>query len=123
MVDYLQLVSNPKTKGDKTGDIDLASKSLQRLSRELKIPILGVAMLKRAEKQWDKQKQAWFIPPPLLSDLKGSSSPEEDSQLVMLVYRDNDNNSFVHVSKNRFGKRDTKIPVNFQAAIYRFEEK
>lgn len=123
VVDYLQLVSNPKTKGDKTGDIDLASKSLQRLSRELKIPILGVAMLKRAEKQWDKQKQAWFIPPPLLSDLKGSSSPEEDSQLVMLVYRDNDNNSFVHVSKNRFGKRDTKIPVNFQAAIYRFEEK
>lgn len=123
VIDYLQLVRNPKTKGDKVGDIDLVSKSLQGLSRELKIPILGVAMLKRADKQWDKQKQQWFIPPPLLSDLKGSGSPEEDAQLVMLVYRDNDNNSFIRVSKNRFGRRDVEIPMTFQAAIYKFTEK
>ena len=123
VIDYLQLVRNPKTKGDKVGDIDLVSKSLQGLSRELQIPILGVVMLKRAEKQWDKQKQCWFIPPPLMSDIKGSGSPEEDAQLAMLVYRDNDNNSFIRVSKNRFGMRDVEIPMVFQAAIYKFIER
>jgi len=122
-IDYLQLLKNPKTKGDKVSDIDFISKELQGLSRELKIPILGVAMLKRAEKQWDKAKQKWFIPPPLLSDLKGSSSPEEDAQLVMLVYRDNDNNTFVQVSKNRFGMRNVEVPMIFEAATYNFREK
>jgi replicative DNA helicase len=123
VIDYLQLVKNHKSKGDKVSDIDFISKELQGLSRELHIPILGVVMLKRAEKQWDKAKQKWFIPPPLLSDIKGSSSPEEDAQLVMLVYRDNDNNTFLQVSKNRFGLRNVEIPMIFEAATYNFREK
>lgn len=122
-VDYAQLIRNGKSKGNKVDDLDAVSKGLQSLGRELGIPIIAAAQLKRSEKQWDKAKQKWVIPPPTMDDVKGCGSFEEDSQLILLIYRNDDNETIIIPGKNRHGPRDEDIPMKYEAAIYRFTEK
>lgn len=122
-LDYSQLIKNPKSKGNDVQDMNVVSKTIQGLSRELGIPIIAVVMLRRPDKQFDKKAGKMFIPPPHTSDIKGSGSYEEDSYSVWLIYRDDENNTKLCIGKNRHGKRDVTIDLNFSAALYRFDEK
>jgi replicative DNA helicase len=122
-IDYAQLLRSGKSKGNKVDDLDRVSKSLQALGRELKIPIIAAAQLKRAEKQWNKKDQKWFTPEPSMDDVKGCGSFEEDSYGVWLIHRDESGESSILLGKNRHGPRDKVIPMTYSAAIYRFAEK
>jgi len=122
-VDYAQLIRVSKSKGNKVDDLDKVSKSLQALGRELKIPIIAAAQLKRAERQWNKKDQKWFIPPPSMDDVKGCGSFEEDSYGVWLIHRGDDGETSLLLGKNRHGPRDKEIKMTYAAAIYRFAEK
>lgn len=122
-VDYAQLIRVSKSKGNKVDDLDKVSKSLQALGRELKIPIIAAAQLKRAERQWNKKDQKWFIPPPSMDDVKGCGSFEEDSYGVWLIHRGDDGETSLILGKNRHGPRDKEIKMTYAAAIYRFAEK
>jgi replicative DNA helicase len=122
-VDYAQLIRVSKSKGNKVDDLDKVSKSLQALGRELKIPIIAAAQLKRAEKQWNKKDQKWFTPPPSMDDVKGCGSFEEDSYGVWLIHRGEDGETSLILGKNRHGPRDKEIKMTYAAAIYRFAEK
>lgn len=81
IVDYLQLIVNPKSKGDRVGDTTLVSKGLKEIAKEFRVPVLALSQLTRAcEQREDKRPQ--------LSDLRDSGSIEQDADTVLFVYRD-----------------------------------
>lgn len=86
IVDYLQLMQgrNSENRVQEVSDI---SRSLKGLARELQIPVIACSQLSREpEKRPDHRPQ--------LSDLRESGTLEQDSDLVLFIYRDrfyNDN--------------------------------
>lgn len=80
VVDYLQLIT-PRTKSDNVvSQITEISRGLKTLARELNIPVLALAQLSRAVEQRDQKI-------PRLSDLRDSGSIEQDSDVVLFIYR------------------------------------
>ena len=81
VVDYLQLMTSGSTAENRVQEVSQISRALKVLARELEVPILAMSQLSRAvEQRHDKR--------PLLSDLRESGSLEQDSDLVLFVYRD-----------------------------------
>jgi replicative DNA helicase len=81
IVDYLQLMTSGSTVENRVQEVSQISRALKVLARDLDVPILAMSQLSRAvEQRQDKR--------PILSDLRESGSLEQDSDLVMFVYRD-----------------------------------
>src|SRR5207248_5491554 len=81
VVDYLQLMTSGSTVENRVQEVSQISRSLKVLARDLEVPILALSQLSRAvEQRTDKHPQ--------LSDLRDSGSIEQDSDLVMFIYRD-----------------------------------
>jgi len=81
MIDYLQLM-----EGDSTGEMNeerelsIISKGLVSISKTFQIPVVSLSQLNRkVESRPDKR--------PVLSDIRGSGSIEQDSDVVMFMYR------------------------------------
>ena len=81
IVDYLQLMTSGTTAENRVQEVSQISRNLKVLARDLDVPILAMSQLSRAvEQRHDKR--------PILSDLRESGSIEQDSDLVIFVYRD-----------------------------------
>jgi len=81
VVDYLQLME-PRNPNDQiVRQITEISRSLKGLARELNIPVLAVSQLSRAVEQRSPQR-------PRLADLRESGSLEQDSDVVLFIYRE-----------------------------------
>ncbi len=81
MIDYLQLMQAERTNNNRVQEISEISRALKGLARELDIPVVAASQLSRAvENRQDKRPQ--------LSDLRDSGSIEQDSDIVMFIYRD-----------------------------------
>ncbi len=81
MIDYLQLMTTPYRSENRVQEISYISRSLKQLARELNVPVVAAAQLSRAvEQRTDKRPQ--------LSDLRESGSIEQDSDVVMFIYRE-----------------------------------
>jgi len=83
IIDYLQLIE-PRINADSmVRQITEISRSLKGLARELQVPILALSQLSRAIER--------RMPPrPILADLRDSGSLEQDSDVVMFIYRERD---------------------------------
>jgi replicative DNA helicase len=83
IVDYLQLVTTGDTRRyeNRQQQVSAISRGLKNLARELNVPVLALAQLSRAL----ETRQSKI---PQLSDLRESGSIENDSDVVMFIYRD-----------------------------------
>jgi replicative DNA helicase len=120
IIDYLQLMSSPKRVENRQQEVSDMSRSLKLLAKELNVPVIAVAQLNRGpEQRTDKR--------PLLADLRESGSIEQDSDVVILLHREDayerespraGEADFI-VAKHRNGPTAT-VTVAFQGHFSRF---
>ncbi len=120
IVDYLQLMSSPKRVENRQQEVSELSRSLKLLAKELEVPVVALSQLNRGpEQRTDKR--------PMLSDLRESGSIEQDSDLVILLHREDQyekespraGEADLIVAKHRNGPTAT-VTVAFQGHYSRF---
>ncbi len=81
IVDYLQLADCGRRYDNRVQEVSIISQSLKNLARELRIPVLACSQLSRAVESRGTRV-------PELSDLRESGSIEQDADVVMFLYRE-----------------------------------
>jgi len=104
IIDYLQLMQGRGRFDNRTQELASISRALKGLAKELNVPVLALSQLSRApEGRADRR--------PLLSDLRESGALEQDADVVMFIYREeqydprpeNENLSEIIIGKQRNG--------------------
>ena len=122
VVDYLQLMTSGATVENRVQEVSQISRSLKVLARDLDVPVLALSQLSRAvEQRHDKR--------PILSDLRESGSLEQDSDLVIFIYRDEYYNeesdqqglAEIHLAKHRNGPTD-HVKLSFLRRYTKFTD-
>lgn len=120
VVDYLQLMTSPKRVESRQQEVSELSRGLKLLAKEIDCPVIAVAQLNRGPEQRNDKR-------PQLSDLRESGAIEQDSDVVILLHREDyyDKESprageadFI-VAKHRNGPTDT-VTVAAQLHLSRF---
>jgi len=99
VMDYLQLARSVRRYDSRVQEVSEISMGLKNLARELKVPVLACSQLSRAVEQRGKKR-------PQLADLRESGSIEQDSDVVMFLWREDEENMEVidlEVAKHRNG--------------------
>jgi replicative DNA helicase len=133
IVDYLQLMQGPDSRGNanRVQEVSEISRSLKALARDLNVPVLALSQLNRAVENRTSHR-------PQLSDLRESGSIEQDADVVMFIYREDANYTpeewearyydkpypkdmaELIISKHRHGAQGS-IHLRFEARLAKFE--
>ena len=130
IIDFLQLlklqpsygydneVTNSTILSDKRLETNEIIEQLQKLSKKYKVPILAISSLSRGGYTKDNAELTDYA----MSAFKESGSIEYTADFLALLTRGDDNINFgsadtktvyINVLKNRYGKPDVKIPLEF----------
>lgn len=107
VIDYLQLLGTIGSE-NRQNEVAEVSRSLKKLAMDLAIPVICVAQLSRKVEERVNKK-------PLMSDLRDSGQIEQDSDAVVLLYRESyydkkeSTKAEVIVAKNRHGPETTSF--------------
>jgi replicative DNA helicase len=123
VVDYLQLCSSENGKGgNRNSEIEEISRGLKAMSMELGIAIIVLSQLNREVEKRTGQK-------PMLSDLRDSGSIEQDADAVLFLSPAGDSSESdgaklvtLSIAKNRQGRRDVDIMLNFKGEYQQWRE-
>jgi replicative DNA helicase len=131
LVDYLQLINSGAKKGhgNRTQEISETTRGLKKIALNENCTVIELSQLSRSVDQRGGDRI------PMLSDLRESGSIEQDSDVVVFLYRpeyynikeDEDGNSTkglgsIIVAKNRDGATSS-LPVKFNTERLRFTER
>ena len=81
IIDYIQLMQGRGRFESRQQEIASISRSLKGLAKELRIPIVALSQLSRASETRSDHR-------PQLSDLRESGALEQDADVVMFIYRE-----------------------------------
>jgi replicative DNA helicase len=120
VVDYLQLMQPSRRFENRQQEVSEISRSLKLLAKELDVPVIAISQLSR-------QTEARSDRRPMLSDLRESGALEQDSDVVLFIYRDElydpesprKGEADLILAKHRNGPTDT-VTVTFQGQYSRF---
>ena len=120
VVDYLQLMQPSRRFENRQQEVSEISRSLKLLAKELAVPVIAISQLSR-------QTEARSDRRPMLSDLRESGALEQDSDVVLFIYRDElydpesprKGEADLILAKHRNGPTDT-VTVTFQGQYSRF---
>src|SRR5215831_5947904 len=120
IIDYLQLMSSARRVENRQQEVSEMSRSLKLLAKELDVPVVAVSQLNRGPEQRNDKR-------PMLSDLRESGSIEQDSDVVILLHREDAyerespraGEADMIVAKHRNGPTTT-VTVAFQGHYSRF---
>lgn len=116
IVDYLQLVHGRGLE-NRVQEVSEISQALKNMARELKVPVLALSQLSRAIESRTSRI-------PQLSDLRESGSIEQEADVVMFLYRpDEENRSDIKllIAKHRNGPTG-EIDLYFRGERTKFYE-
>lgn len=122
IVDYLQLIQPSSSSESMVQQVTEVSRSLKALAKELNIPVLALSQLSRAVEHRPDQR-------PRLSDLRESGSLEQDSDVVLFIYREDkvrpntprQNIADIIIAKHRNGPIG-KVELYFNEDLVSFSE-
>ncbi|MCW5951620.1 MAG: replicative DNA helicase [Propionibacteriaceae bacterium] len=120
IVDYLQLMTSGKRVESRQLEVSEFSRQMKLLAKELDVPVVALSQLNRGPEQRTDKK-------PMLSDLRESGSLEQDSDVVILLHREDMYNNASErageadliVAKHRNGQT-RPVTVAFQGHYSRF---
>ena len=92
IVDYLQLANGGRYFESRVNEVSFVSQGLKNLARELRIPVLALSQLSRAVEQRGTKK-------PQLADLRESGAIEQDADVVMFLYYEDESEDLLDTSK------------------------
>lgn len=122
VVDYIQLASTGKKAENRQVEVSELSRTLKLIAKEFNIPVVMLSQLNRGPEQRTDKK-------PMLSDLRESGSLEQDSDVVILIHREDAyepespraGEADLIVAKHRGGPTRT-VTVYFQGHYARFAD-
>ena len=107
IIDYLQLMRHEGRVESRVEQVGQISRGLKGLARELNVPVIALSQLSRAVEQRGGDKK------PILSDLRESGQIEQDSDLVMFIYRE----EYYDKESERPGEADIIIAKHRNGAV------
>jgi replicative DNA helicase len=124
IIDYLQLMSGRGRYESRQQEVSQISRELKMLAKELDVPLIALSQLSRAPEMRTGSHK------PQLSDLRESGSIEQDSDVVMFIYREEvykpetekQNIAEIIVGKQRNGPTGS-VELVFLKQLTRFEDK
>ncbi|MCL2633659.1 MAG: replicative DNA helicase [Oscillospiraceae bacterium] len=122
VIDHLNLMSTGRRDGNRVQEVSEITRNIKLMAKDLDVPVILVSQLSRLNENRSATNKR-----PVLSDLRESGSIEQDSDIVLMLYREHYYNKEFEkpnlceciIAKNRHGETCT-IPLNWDERYTKF---